>query len=141
MDVNTDNNKDLRKILKKWGAKIDCSLSDNEAYTYLNNSQIDSAYYDIIITNHSNDTHIIDGTSFAKKVKSTYYVDVPIILFSASRGNQDSVRQNGVPENIFAATNRYDYLFHFIFDALERGNTPYPASTQRYLPQTDNLQK
>ncbi|MFT3981628.1 MAG: response regulator [Ferruginibacter sp.] len=138
-DINIDSNKDLRRILKKWGVEIDCSLSDNETFAYLNNAEIDSEYYDILITNNSNDTHVIDGTAFAKKVREMYAADIPIILFSASRGNQNIVKELGVPENIFAATNRYDYLFHFIFDALERGNTPYPASIQRYLPGTDNF--
>jgi CheY-like chemotaxis protein len=134
VDSNVDGNTDIRKILKLWGVSVDCAKSDDEAYQYLRNSSIDNGYYSLIITNN----HHIEGSgvNFSDNVRRDFpELDIPVILFSSSYGG-DSIRIHGVPKNIFAATNRYDYLFHFIFDVLERGNAPYPANIERYLQDT-----
>lgn len=138
VDVNVDNNADVRVILQKWGAAVDCAKSDSDAFVFLSNSEIDNKFYDLIITNHSDDTHTTNGTDFSNTLREKYTTDTPVILFSASRGNKETVKEFGVPENVFAATNRYDYLLHFIFDVLERGNTPYPANIQRYISSNVN---
>jgi CheY-like chemotaxis protein len=139
VDPNLDNNKELRGILKKWDVSIDCAVSDKEAYQYLKNSFIDSTFYNLIITNNHHPEG--SGIEFANKVRDDFYsIDIPIILFSASYGNSDTIQTYGIPKNIFAATNRYDYLFHFIFDTLERGNTPYPANIQRYSTNGNSLE-
>jgi CheY-like chemotaxis protein len=131
VDQNTENNTDIRKILKTWGANVDCAKSDADAFVFLNSSKNSDTPYNLIITNNTR-THAIDAENFADRVNSEFADDLPIILFSASRGDKDVVGKLGVPKNILAATNRYDYLLHFVLDVLERGNTPYPSNVQRF---------
>jgi CheY-like chemotaxis protein len=143
VDPNISTLADIRKVLRNWGVSIDSAASDAEGYHYLKNAKANYECYDLIITN--NHHHPLkdsigrlkfyrDGIIFADSIKRDFGdLDIPVILFSASYGNNDTLEKRGIPENIFAATNRCDYLFHFIFDALERGNTPYPANLQKYI--------
>jgi|GEM_PF-3119392 CheY-like chemotaxis protein len=136
VDPNMDTIADLRRILETWGVKINTAKSDEEAYYWIRNSlEHDTTTYDLIITNNHHEPlrRDSDGIRFARSLRTGEFkrLDIPIILFSASYGNNKCIAAHGIPENIFAATNRCDYLFHFIFDALERGNAPYPAYIQR----------
>lgn len=130
IDDHPSNNKYIIRIFQEWGVKFDCPSSTKEARRYLEDAKSDSMMYDLIISDfcHPNE---IDGIKFADTVRTYYDYTVPIIFFSASYGS--NIEKYGTPYNIFAATDRYDYLFHFIFDVLERGGTPYPASAQRFI--------
>jgi CheY-like chemotaxis protein len=129
------NHKYIVQLLEDWKVKVDCPSTTSEAYKRLEVARNEEAKYDIIISDfcRPNDG---DGIEFSKQVRCIGgYSDTPIIIYSRYGEHIDKY---GIPKEVFAATNRYDNLFHFIFDALERGNVPFPSGMQRYVHEFRN---
>jgi hypothetical protein len=143
VDINFYNyDQEVVQLFEKMGVKVDGVLSDSSAFESLENSIYKGCMYNLIITSNHHAGHHGNkvGEEFADSIRTKFKkADIPIILFSQSAGNPDSIEKYGVPKNVFAATIRADYLFQFVFDAIERGTAPYPSNIQRYLTPMDTL--
>ena len=121
IDDNLSGNSDLYHILEQVGFKIDRQLTSSAGLAMIRNAERDTTLkqYDMIITKYRIDQ--INASQLADSVRYQTMSNVPVIIYTS---NFDPMAHD-VPKNVFAETDRPDFLINYTLDIVERGGTPF----------------
>ena len=106
IDDHPDNNAIEIGLLRSFGAIVDMGRSNQDA-----SERLDSAVYDVVLSDITRDNDDEDGKAIVPKVKDAM-LSPPLIFYVG--------KERPLPEGAFGLTTRFDELLHLILDALER---------------------
>ena len=119
VDDHPEHNNGLRRVLEQFGIKVDLAAS-NEGATNLFHQNHEN--YDAVISNVHRDV----GKSGIDFIVAGDFRNVPVLLYC----QRSFMERDPLPNNVYAATHRPDYLIVFLFDLLSRGGAPFAAGYQ-----------
>lgn len=126
VDDHPENNLALIDLLRQFGASVDTSRSNSDAFALLSASRYDAIISDVARDDEGPNSDL-KGIEFAHDVFERW--GQRVLLFTARfdparlPGKSEEQRLGIVAEvqrSVFARTNRYDEALHYILDVLER---------------------